>query len=486
MAKALSQEDVRQQLNSRVSKILANTPVYHRDLVSQAVVSYERKHGVKMSPEKKSVLVNSINHMEEILSKRGVTREQIASAVSDLSQVENPITMLFTLMSIIIPNFAYGEAIGIQPMPTAKSPVYFPVIEANEERNGVSKGEQLLGASNWNTKNTYSTNRNVVDMTATVGASSTFSHTVTEANIIPGTVAVTLVIPGKGTFIITDDGKGAIPEVAGATTGAGTVSYATGAVSFTLAAALNNSGNGDTIALSYRYNFTEGTKPAQVVFKWADRLIEAFPYRLRSTYELDNFYAAKQVLNGFDIDAVMSSSLAGYINKEISGNVFDDLLLQADADYAWDSAVASGDSWALHRLSLLQKLVEASNGIRQNVGRASGNVLVAGTGLMNVIETLGSDLWVPKSYSAEPIGPYEAGTLANRFKVIKNQDFPTSKGVMVFKREETDASVIGGSFISLYSTPALALDDLNVVQGMGTRFGYSKVLENSITSITVV
>lgn len=484
MAKALSQEDVRQQLNSRVSKILNNAPVYHRDLISQAAISYERKYGMKMPSEKKAVLVNSINHMEEILSKRNITREQISSAVSDLSQVDNPITMLFSLMSIIIPNFAYSEAIGVQPMPTNKSPVYFPVIEANETRNGITKGEGLLGATNWNTKNTYSTNRNVVDMTATVGANTDVNQTVTEANIIPGTFVATLFRPGTGTFVITDDGKGVIPAVAGQTQ-AGTVNYATGAVNFTLDAALDT-GNGDTLTFSYRYDFSEGTKPAQVIFKWADKVIPANPYRLRSTYELDNFYQAKQLLQGYDIDAVLSSALAGYINKEISGNVFDDMLARVDADYTWEKAVPQGDTWALHRLSVLQTLVEASNGIRQNIGRSAGNILIASTELMNVIETLGSDLWAPVSHSSEPIGPYVAGELAGRFKVIKNQDLPNARSVMVYKRDETDASWLGGSYISLYSTPPLAMDDLNVVQGLGSRFGYEKVIDNSTVSITIV
>ena len=478
----MSQDDVKRQLSQRVDNILKSTPSYQKDLIAQSAAAYEKKWHTKMTKEKMAVLANSVTHMENKLLERGFTRDKISSAVADITKTDNPITMLFSLMSIIIPNFAYTEVIGMQPLPTKKSPIYFPVIEAKDSRNGVSAGTQLLGATNWNTRYTYSTNRNSVDG-ASSATGTAVSWTASEANIVPGTFVAKLYISGTGTAIITDDGKGAIPEVTGYTSGAGTINYSTGAVSFTLAASL---GGSDTLTFSYRYEFADSTKPAQIVLKWDDKPVRAEPYRLRSTYELDNFYQAKQVLSGYDIDEVMSTSLAGYINAEISGNVFDDMLLKADADYSWSKTPSAGVSWALHRLSIVQAYVEAGNGIRQNIKRAGGNVVVCGTDHMNVIETLGEDLWKPVSTNGnEPIGPYVAGTLANRFKILKHQEFPTAKAVMSYKSSETEASVLGGSYISLYSTPPLAMDDLNVVQGMGTQMGYEKVFDNSIVSLTV-
>ena len=482
MRKTLSQEEIRTQINNRLRGVISSAPAYQSDLISQAAASYARKWNKPMPSEKVAILVNSLNHMEDILSKRGVTRQQISSAVSDLSKVDNPITLLFSLMSIIIPNFAYSEAIGIQPMPTNKSPIYFPVIEANEDRNGVSKGEKLLGSSNWNTLNSYTTNRGYVGDASASASGTAVAYQAAEGNIKAGTFIASLYKSGTGTAFIKDDGKGVIPEVTGYTTGDGSVNYETGEISFTLAASL---GSDDALSFSYRYEMAEGTRPAQIVLKWEDLPIEAEPYRLRSTYDLDNFYQAKQVLSGYDIDQVMNTSLAGYINKEISGNVFDDILASADADYSWSATPDTGVAWALHRLQLVQVVIKAANGIRQNIARAGGNVIIAGTDWMNEIETLGSDLWTPQSYAAEPIGPYVAGTLAGKFKVIKNQDYPTSKAVMVYKANETEASFVGGSFISLYSTPPLATDDLNVIQGMGTRFGYRKAFDNSVVTLTL-
>ena len=110
---------------------------------------------------------------------------------------------------------------------------------------------------------------------------------------------------------------------------------------------------------------------------------------------------------------------------------------------------------------------------------------------MNIIETLSAnfynskDIWSANSYSAEPIGPYVAGTLFNKFKVLKNQDFAEDTALLGYKRDETDASYMAGVFIGLYSTQPLAKDDLTVVQGMGCQLGSTKVFDNSMMKFII-
>jgi hypothetical protein len=320
-------------------------------------------------------------------------------------------------------------------------------------------------------------------MTVTTG-STAVTLTTPEASVRPGSLAIQLRLAGGVTAIVFDDGNGSLIPVTGVTDAtAGTVNYATGAIALTLAA---NAVAGDVADALYRYEFSDTVKPAQALLEWVSELVKAEPYRLRSTYNLDNFYQVKQVLSGYNIDQVLSTSLAGFINKEISGSVFDDMLLRVDADYVWDSANPTGVSWAMHRLSALQTFVRGGNGIRKNIARSGGNVAVCGTEWMNYIETLGDDTWKPVSYGKEPIGPYEAGELLGRFKIIKNQDYPDTKAAMGYKSDDTDASLIGGVFIGLYSTQPLPLDDLSVIQGMGTQFGWKKAFENSLISLTLI
>jgi hypothetical protein len=372
---------------------------------------------------------------------------------------------------------------GLQPIPTKESPIFYPEIIANEDRNNVTKGSVLLGSMNWNESNDYTTNRVSSAMTSTVG-SKDVTFTAPEGSIIPGSVFIQINIGGVGSAYVTDDGSGQLIEVAGFTDATpGTVNYSTGVVALKLAA---NAAGGDSFSIGYRYELTDAIKPAQAVIGWTQRIVRAEPYRIRTKFNLDDFFQVKQVLSGYDIDKVLNTSVAGYINKEISCGVFNDLLYRTDADFSWDSANPTGVAWALHRLSLVQTFIRGGNGIRKNIARAGGNWVVAGTEWMNFIETLGDDLWKSEAPAEEPIGPYVAGTLAGKFKVIKNQDYPDAQAVMGYKRDDVDASVLGGVFIGLYSTNPIAMDDLTTIQGMGTQFGWTKVFDNSLVSLTML
>lgn len=476
----MTREEAQKKLGERFANISAKTDSIHSNMIAQARDAYAKRWGKTLSKEKECILQQSLSKYQEVLTQRGMTRQQIQSAVSDISKVDNPISMLYNLMSILIPNFAYTEVVGVQPMPTKESPIFYPQITANTARNGFSVGDKLLGATNWATGNTYTTNKKTSAATVTTG-SADVTFTATEGSCLPGTVVIKITISGTGTAYIYDDGKGVLSTVTGYTsTTAGTVNYSTGAVAFALAA---NAATGDAVDVTYRYDWGSTQEPAQATFEWISKPLTANPYRLRSTYALDNFYAAKQVLNGYDIDAVMATAIGGYINKEISGNVFDDMAARTDATYTWTSTLPTGVSWAQHRLSIVQPIVAAGNAIRQNVARSGGNFVVAGTNWMNQIETLGNDIWEPVKYTAEPIGPYVAGTLLGKFKVLKNQDYADTQAVMGYKRDETDASYMAGVYIGLYSTAPLAKDDLNVVQGMGTQMGSTKALDNSLVQL---
>ena len=483
----MTREEAQSKLNETMPKINSSVDPMHNNLISQSRDAYAKRWGKKMSPEKEAILKNSLQQTNNILTARGVTKEAIKSAVADISNVENPISMLYNLMSILIPNFAYTEVCGIQPMPTKESPIFYPQITANEDRNGVTKGTALLGSTNWASENTYSTNKINVEATVS-GTDVTF--TAPEGTMLPNTLEIT--VSGTANGFTLDDGHGVINPVANVIE-SGTVDYSTGDVAIPLDAAAADA----TVNITYRYDWSATSdgqginKPAQVVFEWATKSIVAHPYRLRSTYALDNFYAAKQVLGGYDIDQVLATSLGGYINKEISCNIFNEMLARADGTATWNSVLPAGVSQVEHNMSVLQALVEASNEIRKNIARSGANYIVAGSKLMNIIETLSAnfynskDIWSANSYSAEPIGPYVAGTLFNKFKVLKNQDFAEDTALLGYKRDETDASYMAGVFIGLYSTNPLALDDLTVRQGLGCQLGSTKVFDNSMMKFIV-
>ena len=489
----MTREEAQAKLNSTIQSINSKVDPMHNNLIAQSRDAYAKKWGEKMSAAKEAVLKNSLTQVNQILQNRGVSREAIMSATSDISKVDNPISMLYNLMSILIPNFAYTEVCAVQPMPTETSPIFYPQITANENRNNITKGTALLGSTNWAKNNTYSTNKiarlstDAEDGPVVSGTDVTF--TAPEGSILPGTLEVT--ISGVADGFTLDNGDGTVKPVDGVIA-SGTVDYATGDVSITLDAAAS----GADVGVKYRYDWAStpdgsGQKPAQVIFEWVSKIITAHPYRLRSTYDLDNFYAAKQVLGGYDIDQVLATSLGGLINKEISCNVFDEMLAHADGTATWNSILPAGVSQIEHNMSVLQSLVEASNEIRKNVARSGANYIVAGSKLMNIIESMSTnfynskDIWAANSYGSEPIGPYVAGNLFNRFKVLKNQDFDEDVALLGFKRDDVDASYGTGVFIGLYSTNPIAKDDLTVVSGCGTKMGATPLFPNSLMKFVI-
>ena len=482
----MTKQEAQEKLNGVMQQINSSADPMHNNLIAQSRDAYAKRWGTKMSAAKEAILKNSLTQTNRLLQSRGVSAQAIKSAVSDISNVENPIAMLYNLMSILIPNFAYEEVCAIQPMPTEKSPIFYPQITANDNRNGITKGTALLGSTNWAANSNYSTNKNTGAATVS-GTDVTF--TAPEGTILANTVEVT--VSGVADAFTLDDGKGTIEPVLGVIT-AGTVNYATGEISITLDAAAS----GANVSFKYRYDWAAtpdgtGQKPAQLILEWASKEIVANPHRLRSTYNLDSFYAAKNVLGGYDIDQVLSTGMGGLINKEISCNVFDEMLARADGTKVWNSILPSGVSQIEHNMSVLQAITEASNEIRKNISRSGANWIVAGTKLMNILETMGAnffnskDIWAGNSYSAEPIGPYVAGTLFGKYKVLKNQDFAEDTALLGYKRDDVDASYGAGVFIGLYNTQPLAKDDLTVVQGMGTKLGATKMFDNSMMKFII-
>lgn len=487
----MTADEAREKLNQRFQNISNSTDTLHSNMIASSRRAYAKKFGHNMSAAKEAVLKNSVQQMTNKLIGRGHTRQEIASAVADISKVDNPISMLYNLMSILIPNFAYEEVVGIQPMPTKESPVFFPQITANTTRNGVTAGDKLLGATNWETSNNYTTNKTSED--GNLDAATTQTITLATAPEV-GSIVVKLTIDGTD-YTLIDNYKGGFTGLNTVITAA---SYDANAktISITLAAAAAVT---DTFDVTYRYDWgstdndssPNTQKPAQILLEWTSEIIKANPYRLRSTYLIENMMEVKQVLSGYDIDAVLASTLGGYINKEISGNVFDDMADRVDASYVWNHSAPAGVPEAVHKLSILDTFADGSYGIRDNVRRSLGNYAVIGTNWMKKISTLGTNVygssnWEPETYGDNvPIGPYVAGKL-NGIKILYNQDYDPNFGVMGYKKDETDASVVGGVFIGLYSTNPIAKDDLNTVQGMGTQFGTRKIIENSLVGLNYV
>jgi len=472
-------DKIRSAFQSKLDQGLAMGHSKYGERITEAMVAFEKTHGKPMPEMRQALLANALEQYSMRLKQSNLSEQFIKEASESVGDVTNPISLMYALISILVPNFAYEDAAGVQPMPTEESPIFFQQLTANTARNGVAKGAQLLGSGNWNTNNLYTSNRN---KEAIVGAASPW----TLAPAVGGSALVGGIVPGSvkvktDTILLKDNKLGGFTVVSGTCTlGAATINYTTGAISIATSV-----GSLTGAIVDYRYDL-DAYDPAQVLYEWATMPMKAHSKRLRSIYGLENYYAAKKVLPGMDIDTAMSTAVAGYLNKEVSCGVFENMLDEASSISTWSKALPAGVSWAFHRLSILETMVKASNKIRKDIARGAGNVIVAGSDWMNIIETLGTDLWKPASYGKEPIGPYNAGTLAGKFTIIKNQQLADDTGFMAYKGDDTDASYMVGAFIPLYDTDPIALDDLKVRRGMGTSIGETLLFSNSIIELNVV
>jgi hypothetical protein len=467
-------DKVKELLASRLDQGLTMGETKYKDIITSSSIAYEKARHTKMPEMRKAILAQTLDQFTMRLKQSGIPQGFIKEAVENVGDVDNPISLMYAMISLLVPSFAYMDVAGVQPMPTEESPIFFQQLTANTTRNGVSQGTPLLGGTNWENNNLYTSNRHKQVL---VGSGTPWTLTAAHLPLLPGKIKVS---NADKSIVLRDNGQGGFTVVKGTVTlGAATVNYTSGAISIATSV-----GSLTGCMVDYRYDLN-AHDPVQVLYEWATKPMKSYPRRARSIYALDNYYAAKQVLKGFDIDGAMNSSIAGYINKEISCGIFDNMMDEANNIVNWNKTLPTGVSWALHRLSILETLVTASNTLRKSIARSGGDTLVLGSNWMNVIETLGDDLWKPNKYGREPIGPYTAGVLADKFTVVKNQQFGDNAGFMSYKADDTDASYMVGVFIGLYNTDPIALDDLKVRRGIGTHLGESLLFDNSIIELGI-
>ncbi len=129
----------------------------------------------------------------------------------------------------------------------------FPVVTEDvvvaSGQGSISKYQVLIydiPAGKWK-KYTSPTNVASENIGSGDGTTKTFSNTLSNLNVAPGTVTVTATIGGSGVTLY-DDGEGNLKDSSGSHTG--TVNYVTGAISVSFGTAPDN---GTNIVASYKY-----------------------------------------------------------------------------------------------------------------------------------------------------------------------------------------------------------------------------------------
>ena len=192
----------------------------------------------------------------------------------------------------------------------------------------------------------------------------------------------------------------------------GTVNYATGQVSLTLAA---DPGAGHAITASYQQNFEQSTDIPQVDPYYASKTVFARVYALKGMVGLLQTFAMGKRF-GISGDDTLAKTLVEQINLEIGGDMI--RLLKANAvgtDTFNRTPPDPSISYFNHKQTWFDKLSDVEATINTNAGRGSVNRLILGKNHASLVATLPG---FKKIYDGNGMGAHVFGELENQNIVV--------------------------------------------------------------------
>ena len=288
--------------------------------------------------------------------------------------------------------------------------------------------------------------------------------------LVPGSV----VIDNDGQ-ILNDDGAGNLMTTGVTPEVAGEINYANGNI--VLDAGIVTTLDEDAEA-TYKYNIEYApTAAPDIELKVREITIRAKTRKLRAQYAFDAAYDL-QMQHGFDVELELAEAAAAEIRHEVDNEIIYDLMSKAGLAGTWNSVAPLGVSEEAHLKSFLTNVIKDSNKIFQATRKASGNFLVIGKSAADVIETYPETIY-KQINDVDAVGPHVAGTLQNRWKVIKNPFIDEDAYLVGYKGKTfLDAGYVYAPYLPVFSTKAIMLDDFLGRQGFAT--SYAKKMLNPL------
>lgn len=376
-------------------------------------------------------------------------------------QIGNFEKYAYPIIRAVFPNLIAHELVSVQPQPTPNGLFFFMKFLYNATKGKVAAGQDLIEQPDYN----YSAETIEEEALATGDAATVnFTGNFTWLPLRPGTLAIT-----DGVQTITDDGNGNLIGDVGV--GTNTVNYATGAFDLDFTAA---PGAGDPITANYEYVMEGNDQLPEVDLVMSSSTAIARPRKLRTKWSIEAAQDLKAV-QGLEAEVELVAAITNELKFEVDQDIIRDLLKIATGTVsAWSKTVLAGTSYTEHKLSFVDKLVEASNKIYEQTQRAVGGWVVAGLNVMNIVETLPG--WKPSGQMSGR-GIFYAGDFG-QWKFFKNAYMPALgviagadrflvgyKGTQMF-----ETGYCYGPYEMFYATPTVMLDDFQARKGIATRY----------------
>ena len=362
-----------------------------------------------------------------------------------------------------VPNLIAPELVATQAIDNRVGMINYISYNYSNNKGNTKAGDMFASSINMGAANeNYS--RDFVEAEV-IGASGKTSYTgnLSYTPVIPGTVQIV-----TGTTVITDDGAG---KLTGTGLNAGTVDYATGAVSLTFA-----SNTTEDVVAQYYFNMEDAPiqNVPEVELRITSLPVIAKTRKLKTIYAFDAAYELEKEY-GQDIDSLLATEVSGEISHEIDIEICKDLLKMADggAELKWSKTQPTGVNNIDHYDSFYTVLEEGSYSIFQATRKVRPNFLVVGTSVAAVIKVMRQ--FTPSGTTE--VGPHFIGTLGD-FKVYVNPDYDPMEFVMGYKGGSfMDAGYFYCPYMPVISTDLIMLADFAGQKGWAT--SYAKKMVNN-------
>ena len=384
---------------------------------------------------------------------------------------------VFPIVRAVFPNLIAKDIVSVQPMTGPTSLVFYLDAVYGTTKGTVTAGDTMFSARKGHLADDQYSSEAVTGETLLAVTSSNDlvipSYTLAFGSARPGPVVISGWVHGTSpveAFTLRDNGVGSFTAT-NITLASGTINYATGVIgdlTFTSTGAIDAT----AILVSYYYN-SEGSANIPIVdINLSSVPVRAIPHKLRARWSVEAATNLKAI-HGMDAESELVALLSEKIRWDVDRRVISDLFTIASAgSVTWNKPAPAAVSYNDHKQTFIDALIEASNLIFRATRRGTGNFVVCGTNVANVVESLYG--FRPQAVAGN--GVVFIGTLQGRWSIYKDPYLDADTFMVGWKGSSfLEAGYVFAPYVPLYTTPTYVLDDMLNRKGMMSQYGVKAI-----------
>lgn len=374
---------------------------------------------------------------------------------------------VFPIVRAVFPNLIAKDIVSVQPMTGPTSLVFYLDAVYGTTKGSVTAGDTMFSARKGHlADDQYSSEAIDDEAIGSLINQAAQSFTLAFGSCRPGTLTISTLIDAADATI-TDNGVGGLVGSDLASTGS--ISYATGVGSFTLT---DSTPGTAAMTADYKYN-SEGSANIPIVdINLSSVPVRAIPHKLRARWSVEAATNLKAI-HGMDAEAELVALLSEKIRWDVDRRIITDLFTIASAGtITWNKPAPAAVSYNDHKQTFIDALIEGSNLIFRATRRGTGNFVVCGTNVSNVIESLYG--FRPQAVAGN--GVVFIGTLQGRWSIYKDPYLDADTFLIGWKGSSfLEAGYVYAPYVPLYTTPTYVLDDMLNRKGMMSQYGVKAI-----------